>query len=380
MIKNKLLLTLLALSVLPLSVGTAKAESLTITGNGDGSSNDVSVSQSHEANVTQDNTAQVSNDVAVSANTGDNSANANTSTDTAITTGDVTVQTSIATDLNASVADVNNCCDSSGYTAEISGNGSDSNNSLNHSINTSTNVGVNQQATITNIVTGTAITGNNSANDNNGNVSIVTGDITVDEKLKTNANFSMASIQSGGLGNYLLKIAGNGSGSVNTITLREDNESIVKISHVADIFNRNVWNLITGNNDANGNNGNVDIKTGDIKVTIDIDNTTNISAVKIECECDTPPPPPPPPCQGDGCNPPPPPPPSDNHKPGDSKGDGSSNPPGSGSVLGTTTGELLPATGNPWMILAILGNLLLLIFGAVLRLRSGRSPGLAFAI
>ena len=380
MIKNKLLVTILALSVLPLSVGTAKAESLTITGNGDGSSNDVSVSQSHEANVSQDNTAQVSTDIAVSANTGDNNANDNTSTDTSITTGDVNVQNSVTNDLNASVANVTNCCDNSDYTAEISGNGSDSSNTLSHSINTSTNVGVNQQATITNVVTGTAITGNNSANDNNGNVSIVTGNITVAEKLKNNANFSTTSIQSGGLGNYLLKIAGNGTGSVNTITLQENNESIVKISNVSDIFNRNIWNLITGNNNANGNNGNVDIKTGDIKVTIDVENTTNISTVRVDCECDqtTPPPPPPPPCQGDGCNPPPP--PTDNHKPSDNKGDGSSNPPGSGSVLGTTTGELLPATGNPWMILAILGNLLLLLFGSVLRLRSGRSPGLALAI
>lgn len=391
MIKNKLLVTILALSVLPLSAGTAKAESLIITGNGDGSSNDVSVNQSHEANVTQDNNAEVTNDINATANTGDNTASDNTGTDTTITTGDVSAQTSVANNLNASIANVDNCCDGSDYTAEISGNGSDSNNTLNHSVTTTTNIDVNQQAIITNNITGTAITGNNTANDNNGNVSIQTGDITVTEKLKNNTNLSITSIQSGGMGSYFLKIAGNGAGSVNTITLQETNESIVKISNVADIFNRNIWNLITGNNAANNNNGNIDIKTGDIKVTIDVENDVNFSKVTIDCgDCKQIPPPPPPPCEGDGCNPPPPcrdncnptppPPPVDKSKPADGKGDGPSGPPGPGSVLGSTTGEILPSTGNPWILLAIIGNLLMLLFGSVLRLRSGRSPGILFAI
>jgi hypothetical protein len=49
-------------------------------------------------------------------------------------------------------------------------------------------------------------------------------------------------------------------------------------------------------------------------------------------------------------------------------------------VLSMATGDTLPIIGTNWLLLAILGNALILIFGAFLRLHSGNSPGLRFAL
>ncbi|MBI5044405.1 MAG: hypothetical protein HZC02_00585 [Candidatus Levybacteria bacterium] len=373
--KDKIILTVFSATLLPFAVSTAHAETLTITGNGDGSSSDVSISQSHDVHVSQENNAEVNNDVNVLANTGDNSASNNTGGDTAVTTGNISTDTTIANSMNNSDITAGACCDNHDSQAIISGNGANSINTVGYTSITTSAISINQQATITNNISGTAITGNNNANNNNGNVAITTGNITVEESIKNKTNLAIVNALTGGNGGFQIKISGNGEGSVNTITLREDTSTTIAISNVSDIFNHSIWNLITGNNNANGNNGDVAIKTGDIHVSIDVDNQANQSEVTVDCGCKEPPPPPP--CEGDGCNPPPPPPPSGNGgNPPSSGGNGGGT---SNSVLGTTTGEVLPATGNPWILLAILGNLLMLFFGVLLRLRSGRSPG-AFAI
>lgn len=380
MLQKKIVLTLAALAVLPVATRSAYAETFTISANGDNSSSSVNVSQSQSNGVTQTNTAEVQNNVNVDANTGNNSASSNTGGSNAIDAGNATTNVDVQNQMNQSIADSSLCCNSGDNSGAIIGNGADSNNGISYSSNNSNNVHVSQYANITNNISGTINTGGNSASHNSGNVSIDTGSISVSESVKNTTNTSKVVLGTGGNQGFSLKIAGNGAGSLNTITLNQDTNTSVVVSNVADIFNHSVWNLITGNNKADGNNGNVAIKTGDITVKVAIDNNANTSDVTVDCDCETPPPPPPP-CDGDGCNPPPPPPPPPGNGGGggSSSGGGGSNNPSSGSVLGTTTGQVLPATGNPWILLAILGNLLMLFFGVLLRLRSGRSPG-AFAL
>ena len=136
--------------------------------------------------------------------------------------------------------------------------------------------------------------------------------------------------------------------------------------------------LITGDNTADRNtDGDVDIKTGDVKVVTKIENDVNKSEVVVECGCEEEKP------EEEK------PPKEEEEKPVGAPV-GSSNPPTKaaekpseqkkGEVLSAAIGDILPATGTPWFILAILGNLVMLLLGTVLRLRSGRSPGLAYAI
>lgn len=375
MLQKKILIgSIVTAIILPVSAFYAKADAteLSITDNGTGSSNSVSVNSQNNTTSTQSNNATVTNQTSVDANTGGNSTDSN-SGNSSISTGNVDVTNSTSTDVNHSQAEVGNCaCDQTGQ-GVISGNGADSNNSVNYNSSVSSNVTSTNTAHITNVTKGTASTGNNHADNNLGNVSITTGNIKVKDSTKTIANSNNIHLLTGGNGEFSIKIAGNGVGSVNTFTLNQTNENTVNVSNNSDILNLNLWNLITGNNTANGNQGDVSIKTGDIDLTVDVQNVLNTNEVSVECGCH---PTPPPPCDHD-CGPitPPSNPPSNG---GGGGGGGSSS--GGPGVLAATTGPVLPATGNPWILFAIIGNLLMLFFGAVLRLKSGRSPGFALAI
>lgn len=376
MLQKKLLIgSIVTAIVLPVSAFYTKADAteLVITDNGTGSSNSVSVNTQNNTTSSQTNNADVTNQTSVNANTGGNSTDSN-SGNSSISTGNVDVANSTSNDVNHNQSQQSNCaCDSAGQ-AVISGNGSDSTNSVGYNSTVTSNVYSTNNAHITNITNGTADTGNNHADNNLGNVSITTGNIKVKETNKTVANSNNIHLFTGGNGEFSIKIAGNGAGSVNTFTLNQTNENTVNVSNNSDILNLNLWNLITGNNTANDNQGNVSIKTGDIDLTVDIQNVLNTNEVTVECGCQ--PTPPPPPCTHD-CGPitPPSNPPSNG---GGGGGGGSSS--GGPGVLAAATGPVLPATGNPWILFAIIGNLLMLFFGAVLRLKSGRSPGVALAI
>ncbi len=372
---KKLLFTALTLALIPVATRVVNAEEYIIVDNGSGSDNELNISSTSTTTVQQNNTADVQNSVDVSANTGDNSANSNTGGDVAIDTGNIDASTSIENNLNSSYVNIENCntCNTSGQ-AIISNNGSYSDNVINYTSNNTNTVTVDQYASVNNYVNGYANTGGNTANYNNGDVDIDTGSITVQDVIKNNTNLSKVNLKAGANNSFLLKINGNGAWSENILNLIQNDSNIITVDNVADIYNSSFWDLITGNNEANKNNGNVAIKTGDIDLDVLIENNVNQSEVVVDCGCE------------------------EEEKPEEEKPTtpptGGSNPPitttttevkttsdtKAGEVLSQALEQILPATGTPWLILAIFGNLLLLLFGMVLRLRSGRSPGLAYAI
>jgi hypothetical protein len=65
---------------------------------------------------------------------------------------------------------------------------------------------------------------------------------------------------------------------------------------------------------------------------------------------------------------------SSSTSPGNVLGSGST-PGGPGLVL-TVALKSLPVTGNYWFFIAFIGNILMMLLGGYLRLRSGRSPGI----
>lgn len=366
--KNKLILGLMSLTLL-LNPLIARAEEITVSGNGDGSSNNVNISNTNTSSTEQNNNANVQNNVEVNANTGGNTANENTGGSTAITTGDVNAETTIINaGINQSYGEVGACCQGD-TNIKISGNGSGSTNGVNYSNNNNTSVTVNNNANIYNSIKGYANTGYNTANKNNGSVSIDTGDITVSDTIKNQSiNIAATQANAGTGGSVYITVAGNGAGSENVVAVEQESVVEVEVNNSANIVNESNWELNTGGNTASKNNGEVAIKTGDIVYTTTIENTDiNTSIVDVDCcgkDNPTPPdsnPPTNPPSNGGPCT--------------SNCGGGTGNGPSAGSSNG---GPVLPVTGVDFTLLFFaLVSGIMFILGWYLRLRAGRSPNFA---
>jgi hypothetical protein len=254
---------------------------LVVSDNGDGSSSEVSVSIDREVTVDQTNTSDIQNNVDVDANTGGNEASSNTGGEVAITTGDISSSTDISTSANSSVANTG-CCGQD-VNVQVSGNGSGSTNSVNLNQITNTNVNISQTANVDNVIKGTSNTGNNIANSNMGNINISTGDVKTSLRLVNSPiNIAGATVATGN-GDVEVKISGNGDDSDNYVSLNFENITETFINSSSDIDNYLVWDANTGGNQANGNNGVVEISTGDIDLEILIKNLTNINDTNINC-------------------------------------------------------------------------------------------------
>jgi hypothetical protein len=342
----------------------AQAEEITITGNGADSDSEVTVSNSTNTNISSDNTANIDNSVNVNSNTGNNSASGNTGGDTQVQTGNTTTNTDIQNTGNTNVVNVNTCCNTGTSSINITNNGSGSVNTVNHQNISTTNVSANNYASIYNNVTVNANTGGNIANYNNGDVYVRTGDISVNTILRNgpiNANYINLGLGNNGNINALIK--GNGSDSLNLINLFDENTTDVQVDNIANIFNNALFNLDTGNNEANDNNGDVAVVTGDIEAQVAIVNEVNTNKVTIDCDCKEKAPEKPTPAA-----------PVEKVTPqGPSQTTSSGH--GPGEVAGIAMGKVLPVTGTNWLFLAFIGNVMMLFLGMILRLRSGNSPG-----
>lgn len=386
MIRRIIVLLTILLPTIALQPRVIFAEeiNLEVSGNGESSTSEVQVQTQNQTNVTQNNEAQVSNEVENNANTGNNTASDNTGGQTNIETGDITAETTIEnSNINTNIATDNSCCIQSTNTT-ISGNGSESNNTVTIANNTTSNIHQTNNATIFNKDVVNANTGYNSASNNNGNVSIITGNITV-ASLITNSNINNSFAKgSQSVESITAKIVGNGENSVNTISAKINKEFNAILNNYFYIENLSIHNLNTGYNTADGNLGNVSIKTGDIDSSITIENVDiNSNFTEIDCddcheeppvcdpcedcntgakpkECDNSNPPTTPPTKpgGGGDNP-------SNHNNG---GTGGNNP---GAILG----QMLPATGANLTIWMTLAALIMFFMGWYLRFRSGCAPG-----
>lgn len=403
-ILNKLLFTIASFAITTIAfVPRANAETLVITGNGEGSSSEVNISSNSETNIQQSNTADITNDVNTTADTGNNTTNNNTGGSNNIATGDASSTTNITNNANTSVVD-QECCVSPtpSTTITVSGNGADSNNNTSLKSIYQTTVTINQNASITNTILETANTGNNTANNNTGNVSIQTGNITSTKNIN---NDSINSVHINGLlegadegarlrrqgqgrmDSFQVDVSNNGTGSNNNITFEKNNNSKISITNYSDIQNNITSDLNTGNNHADGNTGDVAIRTGDIISSINILNDVNHDRVDLGC------------CKSKLLDPvdPPADPATDPIDPPQQKdlpptprpidppilsnnSSGPSDPPSQVGQVAAAVASILPATGNNILFFALLSNIAMFLLGAYLRLRSGNSPGFAFAI
>ncbi len=354
---------LLALSVV---VSPIFAKEFIIKNNGAGSTSEINYQVTNQTNITQNNNADINNNLDTNLNTGDNSASDNNG-EVNIETGDITENIDVENSGNTSIVE-QACCPANNTTLEIIGNGSDSLNTINYkSVNRST-VSVNQLLNLENNLTGTANTGDNTAGDNLGDTSVETGNITINANLENkNINRSFVKGTTGSGPEILSKISGNGANSINTVDTENRNEYIAVVENQANILNNLMWNPQSGGNNLSGNLGKVKLKTGDILVNLILKNKDiNISEIALSC-CDSTPPPPPSPSPSPSISPSPDPSvspsPSPSGEPSPSPSPSSSNPPGgggdggkggdgggngdsSGGSAGEVLGAILPATGG----------------------------------
>lgn len=267
----------------------AQSTNIQISGNGAFSDNTANVSTSNDVRVTQDNNANINNDVDVDANTGNNDANFNTGGDTTVRTGDANVDVSVTNVANKNVASVTNCCSQS-TDVLISGNGAYSDNTVRLDSDNNVRLTQDNYARINNDVDVDANTGDNDAKFNTGgDVAIVTGDADVDVDLLTmvNANSAMIGGGDGDGGTLSARILDNGAFSDNSIRLDFDNDVRLNQDNRAHVDNDVDVDADTGRNDANFNTGgDVDVVTGDANVDVNVDTLANFNAANIDdCGC-----------------------------------------------------------------------------------------------
>lgn len=170
--------------------------SLRILGNGTGSDNDINLALVKSLSLVQDNNARLNNNVEAKANTGKNDANDNTNGDVEVDTGNAYVTVGIDNMVNFNFAELNCGCILD-VLAKISGNGSDTDNTINASLVDAQVAFQTNAAREYNDVEAKAKTGKNDADDNTGGVggdsdpSIDTGNSSTDVLIENagNVNF-----------------------------------------------------------------------------------------------------------------------------------------------------------------------------------------------
>lgn len=267
---------------------------LTVSGNGASSDNNVNVNTTRTTSVVQSNTATVTNNVSSNANTGNNDANRNTGGNVTVDTGSATSVVDVANKLNMNRADVAGCgsCAGGDTTVKVMGNGADSRNSADVTTSGSTTIYQNNDADVTNRVDANAKTGGNDANSNTGgNVRVTTGNARADVTVSTEANANVATVGSRGAGaasggSLDVLISGNGADSDSSVAVTVDPSVVLVQDNSAYVRNHVNADAKTGYNDANRNTGgNVTVDTGSARTDAMVDNAVNFNAAAVDCGC-----------------------------------------------------------------------------------------------
>ena len=138
-------------------------------------------------------------------------------------------------------------------------------------------------AIIRNNILGYSNTGGNSANNNSGSVSIETGNIDSKSKI-INDPINQYYLKAGVIKpNFSALVSENGAGSENYVSLNILHNNSITINNFFSVDNNLDWQLVTGDNTANNNLGNVFIKTGNIMFDTVIRNAANIGGVNLTC-------------------------------------------------------------------------------------------------
>lgn len=260
---------------------------ISINGNSRDSVNVANIETDNKTVVKQDNNARINNNVEVKADTGDNRANDNRG-NVDVVSGNTNSTVEVTNTANVNEAVVAPCAGcGQDATVNISDNSRDSVNVVNLDQNNKVKVSQDNRAYVNNNVNVDADTGDNRANDNRGDVTVRSGNVTSSVTLTTTANANSAFVGGNGNGEGQLSatIEGNDRNSFNKIDLDLANWVILDQDNFADVDNDVEVDADTGDNRADDNRGDVLIDAGNINSTVTVDNMVNFNAADVDCGC-----------------------------------------------------------------------------------------------
>lgn len=190
-----LFLVLFVLLTLPESV-LADQLSITLSGNGEGSTSEAAVDITSTSIINQTNTADIQNNIDLVANTGNNTASNNTDGDTTISTGDINQTVDVLNIANGNGATNSNIT----YVTDVSilSNGTGSGNSVTFDLSSSREINQGNIADIENNVDVDLNTGGNSITGQTGGSNLLaTGNITGDINIRNCINRNIIGGDSG---------------------------------------------------------------------------------------------------------------------------------------------------------------------------------------
>ncbi len=359
---------------------------------GAGSENQANAEINQTTTIEMTNQSTTVNEINLQVNTGNNQANNNTG-DSQTSTGDINTGTKVETSGSNNQLDLSNQVNQNTVTVTNQQTGDQSENQATVEINSGLNVTMdNQQATLNQSYI-QANTGNNQANKNNGDVTINTGDVVVKNKFQTTTGINQLQLSScqqcGGGVSLQVSNEKTGAESQNQTSVKINNQQVINQSSQQTTINQVSGDLNTGDNQADENNGEVTIDTGEIAVNTEVITTGNENEVILK-ECD--PDDPSDPAVGGPDDP------DDPHDPqsglpatnhnsdgGSSSSNSSSSGSGSSSgssvqaIGGQVLGAILPLTGSTQTLTLWMIGLFLISMGRFVRLLSGRAPAYAVA-
>lgn len=267
---------------------------LTVSGNGTASENEVVANSSQTNTVVQNNQANITNTVESSNSTGNNTASDNTGGDVMVNTGNASSTVRIENSANMNKAVVNGCgsgCTGNNTSVAVSGNGSFSDSRVELNNNSATNVYQNNNANFDNQVRSNNSTGGNNASRNTGgDTTVVTGHASSDVAVRNMANANELRMGSGNGSSSSTNVAveGNGTSSDNHVAVQSNRSANLVQDNSAyfvnDVFAKNK----TGYNQAKDNTGgNTYVDTGNARSLVRVDNMANFNAADLGCGCMT---------------------------------------------------------------------------------------------
>lgn len=164
---------------------------------------------------------------------------------------------------------------------EIVNNGPDSNNTVNFTSNNTQTVAQNNTANINNNINSSASSGNNTADKNNANVTINTGDVQTNTTVNNVVNSNKAVLACCTNNDVTVNLDHNGPDSHNKATLNLNTNTSVLQNNAAYVNNSVNTTGDSGKNQANKNNGNTTILSGDVNVGVNVSTKANANIAKI---------------------------------------------------------------------------------------------------
>lgn len=245
------------------------------------SSNDTSVDLDETDVVRLVNRALTDNDVDIRARTGDNSADANTG-DGEVDGGDIDGRLSFETILNSAARgfdlpelgdlDIEVGNETTGFSSD---------NDASVDVDQTREIDVRNIADVDNNISGSFITGRNSANRNTGDGRVTSGSASITADLSTDVNansgssFSLSGSGSASNGSYSVTNEETGANSDNDASIDVNRTTTITERNEGTVNNSVDFVIDTGDNSASRNTGDGSVRSGDADFDITVNSAIN---------------------------------------------------------------------------------------------------------